>query len=99
MSVVLASLVLAAIFACPCAAMAVERHGCCGDDGARIGPSDCCRAAASPAQWTPRVAPDAAVASLVAVAVPVRAGLPSPSASPSPACVSSSASPPRVLRI
>ena len=70
MSVVLASLVLAAIFACPCAAMAADRHGCCADEGAMIGPSDCCRAAASPAQWTPRVGPAAPVDSFVAVGSP-----------------------------
>jgi hypothetical protein len=58
-SLVLASVVLAAIFACPCPAMAADRHGCCADESASIGPSDCCRASSSPAPWTPRVAPAA----------------------------------------
>ena len=97
MSVVLASLVLAAIFACPCAAMAADRHGCCADEGPMIGPSDCCRAPATPATWTPRLAPAAPVASFVAVAVSVPAVPPSPS--PETSSVSLPASPPRILRI
>jgi hypothetical protein len=94
---VLASLLLAAIVTCPCAAMAADRHGCCADEGAMIGPADCCRAPATPAPWTPRLVPAAPVASFVAVVVPVLAVPPSPS--PEASSVSLPASPPRILRI
>jgi hypothetical protein len=96
-SVVLASLVLAAIFACPCAAMAVDRHGCCADEDSMIGPSDCCRAAANPASWTPRVTPIASVSSFLPFVVSVLAV--SPSALPTTSAVAFPSSPPRVLRI
>ena len=97
MSVVLASVLLAAIFTCPCPAMAADRHGCCADESASIGPADCCRTAASPAQWTPRVLPAAPVDSYTAVVVSVLA-VP-PSFSPETFGVSLPASPPRILRI
>jgi len=96
-SVVLASLVLAAIFTCPCPAMAAERHGCCSDDSPMIGPSDCCRASANLAQWTPRLGSAAPTASFMAASVSVLA-VP-PSLSPETSSVSLSASPPRILRI
>jgi hypothetical protein len=96
-SVVLASLVLAAIFACPCPAMKAERHGCCADESPSIRPADCCRVAASPAQWTPRVAPAAPVLSFA----PVAFSLPAIPSAPLPtmSSVSFPLPPPRVLRI
>ena len=96
-SVVLASFVLAALFACPCAAMAADRHGCCADEGSAIGPSDCCRAPATSAPWTPRATAAAPMVSFVAVAVSVLAVPPSPS--PETSSVSLPVSPPRILRI
>jgi hypothetical protein len=94
---VLASLMLAAVFACPCPAMTADRHGCCGDEGSRIAPSDCCRPAANAASWTPRSAVPAPAASPLAIAVEATLELPSP-----PRTISANslpASPPRVLRI
>jgi hypothetical protein len=96
-NVVLASLVLAAIFACPCPAMAAERHGCCADESASIGPSDCCRASSSPAPWTPRVAAAVPLSSFVSVAVSVPAVPLSPFLTTSG--LSFPSSPPRILRI
>jgi hypothetical protein len=96
-SVVLASVLLAAIFTCPCPAMAAGGHGCCADESARIGPSDCCRASASPAQWTPRLVPAAPAVSYAAVVVSVLVVPASPS--PETFSVSLAASPPRILRI
>ena len=97
MTVVLASVVLAAIFACPCPAMAADGHGCCADESGSIGPSDCCRASASPASWTPRIAPAAPVVAFV----PVSVSLPAAplSASPMTSGVPFLLSPPPVLRI
>jgi hypothetical protein len=96
-SVVLASVLLAAIFMCPCPAMASDRHGCCADESASIGPADCCRTAASPGQSTPRLVPAAPTASFTAVSVSILAVPPSPL--PATSSVSLPASPPRVLRI
>jgi len=93
---VLASVVLAAILACPCAAMAVDAHGCCADDGTRIGPTACCRSDSGPAPVTPRATPAALpVVSLAPAAVSLAIVGPSST----PAFVSFPASPPRVLRI
>ena len=97
MSVVLASLVLAAVLACPCVAMAAAGHGCCADEGSRIGPSDCCGPATSSAPWTPRVVASVLAAPPAAVAVAAPAGLPAPPRAFS--AVALPASPPRVLRI
>ena len=97
MTVVLASLVLGAALACPCPEMAAEGHGCCADAASRIGPSDCCRPAPSPAQTSPRSALFGPAASpLAIVAEPATAV---PSAPRTASALSLPASPPRILRI
>jgi hypothetical protein len=94
---VLASLVLAAVLACPCPAMATGDHGCCADEGSRIGPSDCCRPAVSLGEWTARPAVSASASFALVFVVPLAtAPTPLPQATPA---VSLPASPPRVLRI
>jgi hypothetical protein len=95
-TVVLASLVLGAALACPCPEMAAEGHGCCADAGSRIGPSDCCQPAPSPAQTSPRSALFGPAASpLAIVALAMEAPLPPRTVS----ALTFPASPPPVLRI
>jgi hypothetical protein len=96
-TVVLASLVLGAVLACPCPEMAGDGHGCCADTGARIAPSDCCRPAPSPAQTSPRSALFAPNASPSAIVVEPTMVVPLPPRTVS--AMTLPASPPRVLRI
>ena len=94
---VLASLVLGAVLACPCPETTADAHACCAEDGPRIGPSDCCRPAPSPAQTSPRGALFGPAASPLGIVVEHAMEVPLP---PRPvAALSFPASPPRVLRI
>lgn len=95
--VVLASLVLGAALACPCPEKTADGHACCADEGSRIGPSDCCRPAPSPAQTSPRSALFGPAASPLGIVVEHAIDVPLP---PRPvAALSLPASPPRILRI
>ena len=95
-ALVLASVVLAAVLVCPCAAMAVEAHGCCADDGPSIRPSACCHPQVVRAPWTPAATGAAPVVSFAPVTIFVTMFV---SSAPLPSFVSFPASPPRVLRI
>lgn len=101
-SALVAALLLAAIFVCPCPAMAAERHGCCADETTSIGPSSCCASAAGSTTATPRLAAPAPSLVSLALAATVTAA---PATSPStnvpavPASPPPPVSPPRVLRI
>jgi hypothetical protein len=96
-TVVVASLVLGAVLACPCPEMAADGHGCCADAGSRIGASDCCRPGPSPAQTSPRSALVGPAASPWAIVVEPAMAVPLPPRTVS--AMTLPASPPRILRI